>query len=416
VTANLLRTDTAPPRFDSRTLSTVIAGAVAASYLVALAQLFLRHAWIVDAQGAPIFTDFLAIWSAGRLALHGAAIAAYDPHLQHAAEIASAGHPVHGFLGWPYPPLFFFAAAALASLPYAGAFIAWIALTLLLYALAIGMVARRPEGIVIALAAPWVLADLLVGQNGLLTAALIGFVLLNLDARPALAGLLLGLLTYKPQFGLLFPLALLAGGHWRALGWACASAVILTASSCAIFGADTLTAFLHAVPQTTQTLVIGGAVGWNKLQSIYGVMRWTGFSDPAGWALQASTIFVVAAAIAWLWSSDRPAALKAAGLAAATLLVTPYLFAYDMPILAVAIAFLYREEAFDRVERVVIAFAVLCFLALAFANIPAGPLAAAAVAMLVVRRAAIGGQFFFGSRGRISPSCTTEATSLPSRV
>ena len=41
-----------------------------------------------------------------------------------------------------------------------------------------------------------------------------------------------------------------------------------------------------------QTLVIGGAVGWNKLQSVYGVMRWIGFSDAAGWALQASTIFV----------------------------------------------------------------------------------------------------------------------------
>jgi hypothetical protein len=54
------------------------------------------------------------------------------------------------------------------------------------------------------------------GQNNTWTAALFGGGLSLLERRPLLAGGLLGLLIYKPQFGLLIPVALLAGRHWRA--------------------------------------------------------------------------------------------------------------------------------------------------------------------------------------------------------
>ena len=49
------------------------------------------------------------------------------------------------------------------------------------------------------------------GQNGFLTAALLGGALHWLDRRPWLAGVLIGCLAYKPQFGVLIPVALLAG-------------------------------------------------------------------------------------------------------------------------------------------------------------------------------------------------------------
>lgn len=50
-------------------------------------------------------------------------------------------------------------------------------------------------------------------QSGFLTAALFGSALVMLDRRLVLAGLLLALLAFKPQFGLLIPLALIAGGR-----------------------------------------------------------------------------------------------------------------------------------------------------------------------------------------------------------
>jgi len=96
--------------------------------------------------------------------------------------------------------------------------------------------------------------------------------------------------------------------------------------------------------------------------------------------------FACAVAVAWLWRSNVAYALKAAGLAVAALLATPYLFVYDLPILAVAIAFLYRDRAFDRIEGAALAFALLCVAAFAFLSAPTGLLASLAVAALVLRR------------------------------
>mgnify|MGYP003694260653 FL=1 len=63
----------------------------------------------------------------------------------------------------------------------------------------------RPFGLLLAAAFPVVLTNTLVGQNGFLTASLIGGALYLMPARPVLSGICLGLLSYKPQYGLLFP-------------------------------------------------------------------------------------------------------------------------------------------------------------------------------------------------------------------
>jgi hypothetical protein len=249
-----------------------------------------------------------------------------------------------------------------------------------------GAIAKSRTAILLALAAPWTLATFFVGQNGFLTASLIGLALLKLERRPVLSGIFFGLMTYKPQFGLLFPLALAMGGHWRAFIIACLTAATLIALSNAVFGPATLIAFFHVLPQTSQTLMDEGAVGWSKLQSIYGLARWLGLSSTAGWMAQAAVTLACAVAVAWLWRSNVAYALKAAGLAAAALLATPYLFVYDLPVLAVAIAFLYRDRAFDRIEGAALSFALLCVIAFAFLPAPTGLLANLAVAALILRR------------------------------
>ena len=70
--------------------------------------------------------------------------------------------------------------------------------------------------LLLALAFPAVFVNIGHGHNGFLTAALIGAGLLMLDRRPILAGILFGLMAYKPQFGVLIPLVLAATGRWRA--------------------------------------------------------------------------------------------------------------------------------------------------------------------------------------------------------
>jgi arabinofuranan 3-O-arabinosyltransferase len=368
--------------------SVAIAAGLAFAWLGCVAAMWLQHIWIVDAQGKPIFTDFLEVWVAGRTALHGAAAAAYDPVLHHAAQAEAAGHPLQGFLWWHYPPLFLLVAAALALLPYVVAFIIWVVTTLVAYAATVGAIAKSRMAALVACSVPAVFVNTVVGQNGCFTAALIGGALLNLETRPVLAGAFLGLLTYKPQMGLLFPLVLVATGRWRAFISACIATILAIAVPWSVFGGNTFRAFLHFLPRASNSLLAHGAAGWNKLQTVYGTARWLGFDDFPASLLQSAAALAAAVAVVWLWRRDISFGLKAAALATASLVATPYLYMYDFPILAVPLAFLFRDRAFDRIEMAGIAFAYLCILGFAcgvFA-IPVGTLAIAAVGALILRR------------------------------
>src|SRR5258705_11731794 len=78
------------------------------------------------------------------------------------------------------------------------------------------------------------------------------------------------------------------------------------------------------------------------MQRISGRVRYFGGSEPLGWAFQWVLTASVAGVLALMWRSRVPYTLKAAALAAGALLTTPYLFMYDMMVLAIPIAFLVR--------------------------------------------------------------------------
>jgi arabinofuranan 3-O-arabinosyltransferase len=371
---------------DNGKLGLTVAAGVVFGYAVSLYALFARHVWILDAHGRPNAGDFLAFWSAGHLALKGAAVSAYDPHLQHLAEAAVAGHNFDGALEWPYPPVFFFVVVVLASLPYASAFVAWCMATLVIYAAAMAKIAAKGSAAVVACAAPAVLAALMTGQNGLLTASLIGLALLLIEKRPALGGLILGLLSYKPQFGILFPLALAAGGYWRSFAWAGATALISNGFAAFVFGAGTLEGFFHAMSVTGDMRVTHAGMGWNKLQSVYGLLRALHCSGGAAWAAQACVSAAAAVGVVAGWRTRLPYALKAAVLAAAVPLATPYVLVYDLPMLSVAVAFLFRHRNFDRAEIVLLGTTIPCVFALPWLTIPSAFFASVAIGAIVVRR------------------------------
>jgi hypothetical protein len=356
-------------------------------YLGALAVTFTSHIWIIDTHGHPVLEDFVAFWTAGHQVLKGTAAAAYNVPVEHAAEVATIGHPFGGTLGWAYPPLFLFVAALLALVPYTASFLLWGATTLAVYAGVVAAVVGRPVAFLVACAAPWVLTALMPGQNGFLTAALVCASLLCLEKRPALAGVFLGLLSYKPQFGILFPLVLAFAGYWRTFACACACAIAMNLLAGATFGFDTLGAFVQALSSATQSHLAHAGLGWNKLQSVYGLLRSLAAPAEAAWGAQAVFSFVAAFAVVAYWRSDAPFALKAAVLACAVPLVTPYVFVYDLPVLAVTCAFLFRQRSFDRMELWLIAFTAPCIFAFLWVPFPTALFASLAVAAMVVRRA-----------------------------
>ena len=363
------------------------AGGIGFAYLADLVLLAIHHQWLVDAGGHPLATDFLSFWSASLLALHGHAFYAYDWPAMHALQQSLMGHDPGGFLGWAYPPLFFVAVLPLALMPYGVAFLGWVGVTLAAYLAAIAAIARDRRAALFALAAPASLACLVVGQNGFLTAALMAGVLLNLEARPILAGLLLGLLTYKPHFGLLFPLALLFGGYGRAFVSASLAAFVILVASW-LLAAASLIAFVHHLGGMSHDFLSQGHAGFYKLQSLYGFLRMWSVREDTAFAAQSLLLLMMAAFVAWLWRSGKSFSLKCAGLCAASLLATPYLFLYDFPILALAIAFLWRERGFDRVETALLLMSQFAIALVLAVNVPLGLVASTLTLLVIARRVA----------------------------
>jgi hypothetical protein len=357
----------------------LIASAAGFLYLVVTAH------GAVDQLGRPLGTDFSNVYAAGTYALEGNAAAAFDPPQQFAREQTIFG-PDTQFYGWHYPPFFLFIAAALALMPYGLALFVWQATTLALYLLVIGGIVtfkspsperggmacearqggvtsfavamtptRQPSAadlplsgggigsanwLLLALAFPAVLINIGHGQNGFLTAALLGGGLVMLDRRPLVAGILFGLMVYKPQYGLLLPLVLVISGRWRAFAAAAVTVVLLTVATTAVFGPSIWHAFAASTAFTRSIVLEQGNTGWYKIQSVFAWARMWGAGIPLAYALQAVVIAMLVVAMLWLWRSPAHFAVKAAALCIGTILATPYSFDYDMMVLAPPIAFL----------------------------------------------------------------------------
>ena len=129
---------------------------------------------LTDKQGRPIANDFVNVYAAGLLTLDGDPAAAYDWPLHKAAEERAVGHAFANYYGWHYPPTFLFAAAALATLPYVVALLIWLAATLAAYTATLAGILGNRTGVFVALGFPAAIWNITAGQNGFLTATLIG--------------------------------------------------------------------------------------------------------------------------------------------------------------------------------------------------------------------------------------------------
>jgi arabinofuranan 3-O-arabinosyltransferase len=228
------------------------------------------------------------------------------------------------------------------------------------------------------------------GQNGFLTAALIGGTLGLLERQPALAGICLGLLTYKPQFGLLFPIVLIADRRWRTIAVAAAVAGILAALSLFAFGAESWMAFAHWMPITSRIVLGEGHADFDRLQSVFGFVRAHGGNESLAWTVQTAWSLALAGGLVWLWRSRAPFDLKAAALAAGALLATPYLYMYDLAALAVAFAFLLRDgmkRGFLTIEPIGFALAGALIFGFPYIKSQTGLAATLIILLLVAHRA-----------------------------
>lgn len=296
----------------------------------------------VDPRGVPLGGDFIDFYAAGNLAAHGNAGDAYQLERICAAEhrVNPANERCFPFF---YPPPYLLLMAPLASLPYWGAFALFMALGAAAYlAVCYRMLPDRGT-IPAALAFGASYINSIGGQNGFLTAALLGGGMLLMETQPNWSGLLFGLLLIKPQLTPLLILALVFGRRWRAIAATAATACALTALSALALGWDSWRAFYLSLP-LAGAYSATGALPLDKMVSVFAALRVIGFSTAPALAVHMAVAVAVAVPTLWQWrghGSDFRS--KAILLTAATPLISPYFYDYDLVLLALPIALLAAE-------------------------------------------------------------------------
>jgi hypothetical protein len=370
---------------------TAAAGSLALT-AVAIVGLAVTGRGNLDLLGRPLGTDFSAFWSAGRLALEGHAAGAYDWTVLHAFEQQMFG-PHVPLTAFAYPPPFLLVTAAIALLPYLAALVAWQIATLAPAVWLATRIVPHPLTALVALGCPAVLLNLLHGQNAFLTAFLLGAGLWQLDRRPVLAGFLFGCLIYKPHLGLIVPVVLIAGRHWRAFFAAafCALGIVLLTG--AAFGFAIWQTYIDALPFFRRVLIDMGGPGYEKMQSAFAATRMWGGSLELASGVQTIVSAVVIAACAYLSFGRRSPDARNAAICAAAALATPFVLDYDLIMIEIGVAFLVADRmqrGFADWEKTALA---LIWVAPALARglamtamIPLGLLASSAVLVLALSR------------------------------
>jgi alpha-1,2-mannosyltransferase len=350
------------------------------------------HGWIVPLEH-PTTTDFVSFYAAGRLADAGTPALAYDLGTHYALEQQITA-PGIGYQFFYYPPVFLLLCAAVAPLPYLVAFVLFEAVTLALYLLVARRILGVTEGALVPLLAfPAVFWTLGLGQNSFLTAALFGAAMLLVDRRPLVAGLLLGALCYKPHFGLLVPVALAAGGHWRAFAAAAVAVTGLIGLSLALFGWETWVSFLASAAESPGTYETG-RIDLAGMVSPFAATLLLGGKPVLAYLVQLVASGAAAGFVAAVWHRQLSLPLRAAALTAATLIAIPVVLLYDLMLAGVALLWLVRAArdtgflAWEKIVLVGVFIAPLVTRSVGVAtHVPAALLATLALLVLVAVRA-----------------------------
>jgi hypothetical protein len=286
-----------------------------------------------------IGNDFILPYSAAVLALDGTPEKAFDYEVLHKKEKQVSKDPAIGLIPWAYPPFYQLMVMPLGGLDYINAYRVFVLLTLALLAIIAWHIAPHRYTPLLLLLFPAVVFCAAKGQNGILSAALIGAGLLLLKRRPIASGIAFGLMAYKPHLALVIPFCLLAGRHYRALASTALTALATVLISVVALGKEPLIAFLlHLAPQAG--IVFDQPTGlWQRMPTVMVMMLQMTHNQMYAWVAQSIVAGISLAAVVWIWRQSPGSRWKSLALVASIPLATPYFFDYDMVIFALPLFF-----------------------------------------------------------------------------
>ena len=338
--------------------------------------------------------DFANFWTVSHLLWQGELGEIYDPPRfaahRHALFGGSAGELASY---WPYPPNALFLVAPLALLPSFLSYVFWCIVTLALFAASIRSFFGDNRRVLMLVLAPSSCANIIFGQTGFVTSALLVGGLAIFDRCPLAAGLLFGLLSFKPQLGIMLPLALAAARLWKPFVAAALAALATTIASVAVFGLEAWRSYLElTLPYELDYAAHGQGPFIQKAPTVFVAARLIGAPANSAYLLQAVAMVAVAGIVIWTFRHMRDRRAQAAVLLVGTALASPHLHVYDMSIVSVAAVVLAenaRARAPDFWERSaitlawVVPIAVIALSAMLNMGVPHDPYLLAALAPLI---------------------------------
>lgn len=298
---------------------------------------------LLDRSGKNVGVDFVTFWAASAMALRGTPEQTWDVAAMAVVERAAVGVPTLEPYAFHYPPTFVLLLTPIALLPYLPAFFAWVAAGTAAFVPLMRRVVPDPVTTGLALSFPGFFQNVLQGQNGLFTTSLLGGSLWFLRTRPVLSGVLLGLLTFKPQLAACAFLGLLVSRAWVALGSALLTAALFAGASVAAFGLDPWRAFLANAPFAVRVLESEGVLPWTRMPTVQVAAMLLGAPIAAARAAQAVATLAAFVSVAWAWARPRTMAARVCVVVGAVFLSTPFAFDYDTALLALPAAWLGRD-------------------------------------------------------------------------
>jgi hypothetical protein len=298
---------------------------------------------VAVARGWPAgFGDSFALWSFGRFLRDHPAITIYDATVLRSAQLALGMDP-GAIYSFPYPPSFLLVVWPLGQLPGWFACAALVAVSLPLYLWAtVGREWWSPV-LLAALVAPTTAIGIVSGQTGFLAAGLLAGGLRLAGGHPVAAAVMFGLLTYKPQLGLLVPVALVAARLWRTFAFATLTLILLVVATSLLFGVAIWPSWVASLPAFSREFAAESTTVRHLMPTILVALLQLGvapaMAQVAQWAATAAV-----AAIVWSLFRSGPRELAGGGLLIAAFLATPYAFVYDMPGLATAVIWVVAER------------------------------------------------------------------------
>lgn len=321
-----------------------------------------------DGTGLVVGRDFLNLWMAGKAAWGVDPAQFYDLATYQAAMARFVGADYPGQI-WSYPPSVMLIAAPFGQLPYVPALIVWALIGPVAFYAALRGWTDDKRLVLAAMLCPAAVFGLMSGQFAYLAAALMLTVLRWRHSRPIVAGALLGLLTIKPQLGLLFPLLLLVERNWRAIAAAALSTGAILAVTVLLWGPEPWGAYLtQGIANQSRVLSDPERLGAPFMATLFMNLRTIGVGVSAALIAQAVAAVLVAGLVGHaFWRRRIDDRLGAALFLSAAMVTTPYMLSYDS--LAFATALLLAAPPGNRGRALSYAAYFLVLIQLALGNI-----------------------------------------------